>query len=453
MRTSRTAHIACLLGTLAAAGFATQSRAQAPAFPPIPVSPDNAPDNTANWLIPYVQYQYTYDDNLFRLPSNPKDYPGAGTTTPLVLPRSLGDHLNTGSAGVDGHWVISQQSVDYGLEVDENRFVRNTNLNNTSGAAKAIWNWSLASDLTGQLGGNYTRSLAGFSDSFFFSRDIIDRQEYFANGRYQIGPRWAVYGSLDDSYTKNNGALNAQGIDPLRFNDLDLKTGKVGVEIATSQANTIGAEYRFTHGHYPHQEAPPPAVATTPGVPPPPAPANTLVDPDYNENSGVVIVKYAPTDKTTLNGDAGFLQRNYPGSPGVGAFSGDIWHLKFQWQATDKTSLSVTGSRDLQAYLYALSDYFVQTGVSASPVWVQTDKITWVAVVAWYKQDYIESSFSNIVAGPRRDTVSSAQGGIQYTPFRSLVLTFAYRHELRHSNQAEFGYVDNLANAGVKFKF
>lgn len=450
MRTLRTAHLACLMGTLAAAGLATQSRAQAPAFPPIPIAPENAPDNTASWFTPYVQYQYTYDDNLFRLPASPANYVHLAGVSAIPAGISIEDHLNTGSAGIDGHWVISQQSVDYGLEIDENRFVRNTNLNNTSGTAKATWNWSLASDLTGQLGGNYARSLAGFSDSFFFERDIIDRQEYFANGRYQIGPRWAVYGTLDDSYTKSEGTNTSAGIDNLEFNDLDLKTGKVGVEIATSQANTIGAEYRFTHGHYPHQAPPVPPVEANPGAPPV---TGVLIDPDYNENSGVVIAKYAPTDKTTFNADAGYLQRSYPDSPGVGAFSGDVWHLKFLWQATDKTSLSVTGSRDLQAYLYAQSDYFVQEGVSASPVWIQTDKITWVAVVAWYKQDYIASSFSNIVAGPRRDTITTGQGGIQYTPLRSLVLTFTYRHELRHSNQPQFAYGDNLANAGVKFKF
>jgi hypothetical protein len=431
-RLSHTARVAGLLGALCATGLATPSRAQAPVFPPIPVAPDAVPDPAVDRVTPFVGYQYTYDDNLFRLPSSLADYLNKPGVPPIPRGLSYVDHLNTGSAGVDGHWVISQQSIDYGLEVDENRFVRNTDLNNTSGVAKATWNWSFASDLTGQLGANYSRSLAGFSDSFFFSRDIINRQEYFANGRYQIGPRWAVYGSLDDSYTKNQG-------EGQQFNDLDLKTGKVGVELATSQANTVGAEYRFTHGRYPFQSG---ALFN-----------GEVFDPDYNENSGVVLIKYAPTEKTTLNADAGYLQRNYPDNPGVGAFSGDIWHLKFLWQATDKTSLSVTGSRDLQAYLYAQSDYFVQQGVSASPVWMQTDKITWVAVVAWYKQDYIESSFSNIVAGPRRDTLSSEQGGIQYTPIRALVLTFDYRHELRRSNQTQFSYGDNLASAGVKFKF
>ena len=106
MRNSRTAHIACLLGILAAAGLATQSRAQAPLFPPIPITPDNAPDNTADWFTPFVQYQYTYDNNLFRLPASPADYVHAPGVPPIPPGISLEDHLNTVSAGVDGHWVI-----------------------------------------------------------------------------------------------------------------------------------------------------------------------------------------------------------------------------------------------------------------------------------------------------------------------------------------------------------
>ena len=433
MTMARASRIVCLLGALAAGGLAaTHARAQAPAFPAIPLTPETTPDNTVDWLHPFVAYQYTYDDDLFRVPSA-SNYPAVNQLIPPGTSKA--DSINTGSAGVDGHWSLSQQSVDYGLEVDENRFIHNTDLNNTSGLAHAVWNWAVASEFSGQLGGNYSRSLAGFSDSFFFQRDIIDRQEYFANGRYQIGPRWAVYGNIDESYTKNIAAQDAES-----FNDLNLQTGKVGVEVATSQANTLGAEYRFTHGHYPYQAAP--------------APGEQLFDPDYNENSGVVLVKYALTDKTVLNADGGYLRRNYPNSPGIGAFSGDIWHVKVQWQATDKTSVALTGSRDLQAYLYAQSDYFVQTGAAVQPVWVESEKLTWVMVASWYKQDYISSSFSQVLLGaPRNDTLSAQQAGLQYTPFNSLVFTFTYRHELRISNQRQFGYNDSIASAGVKFKF
>ncbi len=435
MTTFRGIRLAFLSGIFVAASLAGgRAHAQLVAFPTIPANPDTAPDNGADWFRPFVGYQWTYDNNLFRLPSASVLLAdkALGDLVPADLPRE--DHVNTGSVGFDGHWIAGRQSIDYDFEFDDNRFVRNEDLDNNSGNVRAVWNWSVASDLSGQLGGVYTRSLSGFSDSFFFQRDVIDREDYFANGRYQIGPRWAVYGSIDDTDTKN---LNYSE----RFNDLNLETGKVGLEFATSQQNTVGWEYRFTHGHYPQQEAP--AEGVTP------------FDPDYDENSSVLLFKYAISDKTVLNGDGGYLRRNYPNNPNIGAFSGVVWHLKGQWQATDKTSLSVTASRDLQAYLYAQSDYFVQTGVAVSPVWVQSDKLTWVLVASWYKQDYLGASYSEVIllGAPRHDTISAQQGGLQYTATRSLVFNFTYRHELRNSNQAQFGYNDDVANAGVKFKF
>jgi hypothetical protein len=455
LRGTRLPIISGLAFVFLAAGHA---HAQLPAFPTIPVNPDTVPDNNADWFRPFVGYQWTYDNNLFRLPSaSVRSEPAVVDLIPPGI--SIEDHVNTGSAGFDGHWLAGRQSVDYDFEWDDNRFVRNENLNNTSGNVRAVWNWSIASDLSGQLGGVYTRSLSGFADSFFFERDVIDRQEYFANGRYQIGPRWAIYGSIDDTYTKNEAYAE-------RFNDLSLQTGKVGLELATSQQNTLGAEYRYAHGHYTNlcqvtgnpassaaancANVPAGAVAELNGVP---------YNPNYDENTVSVLFKYALTDKTALSGDAGYLRRNYPDNYGtnihIGAFSGDIWHLKGQWQATEKTSLSVTASRDLQAYLYAQSDYFVQTGVAVSPAWVQSDKLTWVLVASWYKQDYIGASYSEVVllGAPRHDSISAQQAGLQYTAMRSLIFNFTYRHELRNSNQVLFGYGDDIANAGVKFKF
>ncbi len=452
MMTTRAMRIAGILGACLAACFSTtRAEAQTQYFPPIPVSPDNAPDNTASWFVPYVQYQYTYDNDLFRVPTEQQYPPIKGLIPPGV---SVADHLNTGTVGFDGHWVVSQQSIDYDFEADQNGYVRNSDLNNTSGLAKALWNWNLATAFSGQLGGSYSRNLTGYVDSLYFQRDIIDRQEYFANGRYQVGPHLAIYGGVDDADTKNGASVN--GVYVERYNDLNYATGKVGAEFATSQLNTLGVEYDYAHGHYPNPEP----NAEIQGV---------LYNPDFNQDTLSLLGKYAPTEKTTVSADVGYLVRDYPNNPDhphIGQFSGDIWHLKGQWQPTDKTTLQVTASRDLLAYTFAQADYFVQTGVSVSPIWVQTDKLTWVLVASWYDQNYINASTGYITTvsgpvplGPRHDTVTSEQAGLQYTPIRPLVLTFTYRHEMRIStqtnnpNEAEFSYNDSIFNVGAKFKF
>src|SRR5579862_7317034 len=342
-----------ILGTLAAGSAAM-------AFPPDP----DLPPNDSDWLRPFIGYQFTYDDNLFRLPSPSSAIPNPRS---LLLPgSSKQDDINTGFAGLDGHWIAGRQSVDYDLEVDENRFEHNSFLNNTSGTGKAVWNWSVASTLSGTLGADYTRALQGFADTFFYERDNVDRAEYFGSGRYQIGPRWAVYGGATDAHITNSAA-------PLRYNNFDLQTGKVGTEFATSLKNTFGFQYSYTHGHYPEPNA------TLNGLP---------YDPDYNENSGSFLATYVVSDKTQLSGDVGYLRRNYPHAT-VGAFSGEIWHAKLLWQATEKTNVLVTAGRDLAAYLYAQSDYFVQDGISVTPTWKQSAKLTWSAILSWYRQNYI----------------------------------------------------------------
>lgn len=417
------------------ASWAVETRAVA-----FPADPD-VPDNTADWIRPFLGYQYTYDDNLFRLPSASSVDPDPEA---LLQPGATkGDRINTVLGGVDGHWIVGRQSVDYGLEVDHNRFDRNGYLDNTSGTARGVWNWSVASNLSGQLGADYTRSLTGFADTFFYVQDVVDREDYFGSGRYQIGPRWAVYGTLGDTHTQNSAFVD-------RFNNFDSQSGKAGVEFATSVQNTVGWEYRFTHGHYPQP------AATLSGVP---------YDPDYNENSGVFVAKYVVTPKTTLSGDAGYLRRDYAGASPVAAFSGEIWHGKLQWQATDKTAVLVTAGRDLQAYIYAQSDYFVQDGVSVAPTWNQSDKLTWTLTAAWYRQNYINSPVlaangAQLLA-PRHDNLSYQQIGLTYTPYRWLLFNFMYHHEERSSNQSltvnnevlGYGYSDNLAQAGVKFRF
>jgi exopolysaccharide biosynthesis operon protein EpsL len=391
-----------------------------------PTDPD-LPSNESDWLRPFLGYQYTYDDNLFRIPSA-SNFPGVGS---LLIPgASPEDHINTYFAGLDGHWIVGRQSVDYDLEVDDNRFLRNDYLNNTSGTAKATWNWSFASVFSGTLGADYTRGLAGFADTFFYESDEVVRTEYFGSGRWQVGPRWAVYGSVSDADTTNTAAA-------LHYNNFDTQSGKVGVEFATSLQNTLGVQYSFTHGHYPDP------VATLNAVP---------YDPDYDENSAEFVAKLVFSDKTQLSGDAGYLRRNYPNAT-VGAFSGEIWHAKFLWEATDKTNLLVTAGRDLAAYLYAQSDYFIQDGISVTPTWKETDKLTWSALLSWYRQSYIGSSPSVLILGSRRDNISAEQVSVTYTPFRYLLLDLMYHHELRSSNQALLGYNDDIVQAGVKFRF
>ena len=99
-----------------------------------------------------------------------------------------------------------------------------------------------------------------------------------------------------------------------------------------------------------------------------------------------------------------------------------------------------------------------------------TDKITWSAILSWYRQNYISSSASSAIlvgscstgavgvpastgCGARHDNVSAQQLSLTYTPYRWLLVDFIYHHEERSSNNAQLGYDDNIAQVGAKLRF
>ncbi len=374
----------------------------------------------------FVADQLTYDSNLYRLPSNITD-----VTALVGANASRADHINTASLGADGRWSAGRQWFDADVRVDDNRFSHNTSLDNQSGTGKFDWTWRVGSLLSGHLGGDYTRSLAGFAYTGFLGKDLVNTWQYFGNARYQLGPHWAVFGGINEADSSHSASLE-------NVNDLRTKSGNAGVEFATNVNDSFGLEYRYTDGSYPQ---------------------NFIVlngasfDRNYHDESERVLVKYAMSEKTTLDASAGYLKRDYLNASSLGTFSGDIWRLSVQWLPTEKTQLNFAAWHDLAAFLYAQSDYFVQKAERITALWVATEKLTLSTGLTISDQDYIGSSLSSLTLGSRHDRITSERTSIVYSPRRALSINFSYRYEQRNSNQAQYKYNDNLVNAGLTYQF
>src|SRR5712692_8391485 len=88
---------------LAAAGLTLGFSAWAFAEPDA-LKPDAPKPEAPNTYSASAAYQSTYDDNLYRVPSNFAD-----ATTPVGLPANRHDRINTVSLGADGHWLPGNQ--------------------------------------------------------------------------------------------------------------------------------------------------------------------------------------------------------------------------------------------------------------------------------------------------------------------------------------------------------
>jgi hypothetical protein len=374
----------------------------------------------------YVGDEETYDSNLYRLPGNVTD------VATLIAPNATReDYVNTAFVGFDGVWTPAQQQIALNLRANDNRFAHNTELNNYSGTADLLWNWRVGSVLSGQAGGDYGRSLANFSETLYLGRDVVNSNDFFGNARYQIGPRWAVYGGIRQT-DATHSAVQAQ------YNDYASSSGDAGIEFATAVDDTVGLVYQWMDGHFDN------GVFLLNGSP---------FDRNFNQNTLSGVLKYVPSDKTTINATLSYVKRSYL-NESVGAFSGNTWNVAMQWQATEKTQIIFSAYRQLQAYLASQSDYFVATGGSISATWAASEKLAFKLLGSYANQNYISTSPSVAMTGaPRLDKIGSGQATIIYDPTRALEFTFSYNYQQRSSNQAQFAFDDTVATVMGTFKF
>jgi hypothetical protein len=370
----------------------------------------------------FIADQFTYDDNLYRLPS------GFDVTSVAGPLATRADSFNSVSLGGDGRWFSDIQALSFNFRADDNRFIHNDSLDNVSGKGNLEWDWQLGTYWSGQAGVSYFRGLANFGSTGYYSRDVVQREDYFGTVRYQVGPHWALYGGFI-------GADTSQTAVPEQLYDFRSKAGNAGIEYATSSSNTIGLEYRYTDATFPQD-----FVLNG-------APFNS----DYKEETARVLVKYVFSVATELDVSAGYLRRDYPVSR-FATFSGDIWRASLQWEPTDQLQWVLTGWRQLSAYIDAESDYFVSNGVSLTPTWIATDTLKLSLTLSRENHDYIGSSPSAITFVSRRDKLTSGQGGLIYAPKDSLIFNVTCRYDKRDSDQSRFQFNDTLATVSVTYK-
>ena len=367
-----------------------------------------------------VAAQYTYDNNLFRLPN-------FADATLLRPGSSRQDHITTYSVIGDGEWTLGRQLLSLDLRFGNNRFVRNTDLNNNSASARAVWDWTVTPFLLGDVGAEFTRALASFANERQFGRDLVQSTHYFGNFGVRFANHLKLVGGV--RYTRLTHSLDAVNEQNFRT-----KSGNAGIQFYTSEADYVGVDYRYSNSRF--------AAPTIVG--------DVFFDPDSNDSTSSIVLRHALGGKTSLDAAFGYLKRHYLRED-RGSFSGQVWHATVAWQATAITRVDLSASRGLTAALEVQSDYFVSKSFSISPVWTPTPRISLALSANWSTQDYLGASPSAIEFASRKDRVASQQANLQYQPRDPLTFVLSFKHEYRDSNVPIISYNDKLIAASVQF--
>ena len=362
-----------------------------------------------------------YDDNLYRLPE---------TIDPKTVRE---DYIRLISAGLDGNWQWSRQKVLLDLFATNNAYQRNERLDNTSGRARAEWEWRAGSAWSGALGGDFNRTLANFSNMQYLGKDLIDTAGTFASLGFRLGPSWSLKAAGRSASTEHSASAR-------RFDNFHTDSITAGLHYKTSSESEIGVDVRRTEGSFDSQ-------LNLDGQ---------LFNRDYEDESISLAVNQVYSPRTRLELSVGYLSRNYSDAAladvSKGNFEGPIGDLLLQWQALHKIALNLNGWRRLRAYLDAESDYFVSEGISVAPTWEPSDKVSVALELGYETQEYLGASV-DLTSSARSDVVRTGRLQIGYSPLRNLRFDLTGSVEERESDRVLLGYESKLASVGVRWKY
>lgn len=367
--------------------------------------------DAGNLLQPFVSESLTYDNNLFRISEDRP--PGAQLKT--------GDFINKASIGGRIHKALSRQIFDLDLQVDDNRYAANNQLDNVSTKDSAVWLWQVDHDWTGRLGAEYSRSLAGFENTQFFSLDLLDRPAYYFDIRYQLNSKFRFDAGWRKSDTSHSAAARQN-------QNIESQTSHGGVTFLTSKGNSLGVEYAHTDARFPLRQL-------SFGV--------GAVDIAYQENLARALFKYDYSPKLHFEGQAGYLMRSHPNLPQTD-YQGEIWRIGMTWMPTAKTIVAVSTWHELAAFTELASNYYISEGVSFTPSWNITNKIVLSGQARMETQNH---------SGVRKDELFSSQVNVSYAPVHCAELNLAYQFYQRDSNRQSYSYAGDSITATVRLKF
>lgn len=369
-----------------------------------------------------------HDDNIFRASDQ--------ATIPAGAHKS--DTVFRLGAGLRADLPVSQQRILIDAGVDSFTYDNNSVLDHVEYRGSATWRWLAGQRLSGDLGYSRRRYLGDLGEIQAPLKDMITEDRLFGNAGFMVTPRWRVRGGADWRKYDHSEATRSEL-------DLDVTSGTIGLDYVTPLNNSIGLQYKQSHGKYDNRQA---LVGTTV--------ANT-----YDEYETSAVMRWNIGPKSLFNARLGYTKREHDEVP-ARDFDGFTGRLSLDWAAGAKTLINASAWREIRSVEefgtleQAAASYILSTGMSIGPSWAPTSKLVFEARYVHEKREY-EGDPSLSLPGStgvrREDTFNGLRIAAGYTPVRSVRLSLAFERGDRDSNILLRDYEYNRVSANAQFRF
>lgn len=351
-----------------------------------------------------------------------------------VLRRTTGDNDETlARLGVGGRWdqrVIGRQRLHVVGQIDGFLYNKFSDLDNVGYFGLGEWRYELGNDLAGAIGLSRRKFQASLSQIQRATRDPITQQNYYANGRYRIGPHLGVRGGVEFvDYSRPTRADS----------ETETVIGAAGIEYVTNLGNMIGLEVRQARGD---------------------APVNELVDPlgqfvnnDFRQRDVAVVSAWQMTPQIRLAGNLGRTNRTYSQLPGRD-FDGTTHRVGLHWAVTPRTNLEFEHAKHVSSIIDVGAAHVVVKGYSFGPSWALSAKTNFSARFLRQHLEYGGDPSAALGVTPEREEIiRSIRLGAYWEYTRKVHVTAAFENGNRESNILGRNYRFNAYTANVKYFF
>jgi hypothetical protein len=219
--------------------------------------------------------------------------------------------------------------------------------------------------------------------------------------------------------------------------DADITSVTVGADYLTPSNNSVGGQFKYTHGDYTNREI----VATS------------IVDNNYDQYEASAVLHWILTGISTIDARLGYTVRNHE-QLSQRDFDGVTGRLAWDWTPAAKTLITLAAWREIQPYEDVFANYVLSQGVSLTPRWSPTVKLVFEARLLYENRQFQGNpGFILGVTPEREDDFRAASVSAGYTPVRNLYLGISAETGKRTSNidLRDFDY--NLYWLSAKFAF
>ena len=361
-------------------------------------------DPNDDTFVPFVSSKLYYDSNLLRMSDH-------ANTQALLGKTDTSEFQKTVTAGFNLKKHFNDQQFLVNGNVNQNFFQNFDNLNYTGWDNLAEWDWQATHNLSGKAGYSNAETLSSFNQLNGLFNNLRNDQRYFANAAYMFHPS----GRITVGFNRNEGAFDAAN---RSTSNLTTNAADVHLQYINALRSTLGVRFQITDGQYPQRRLNP----------------ISMLDTGFTRYHSTLTWKWDLDARFRLAGYAGYMQQ-VSNHYSARDFNALVAELSTTWLYSEKLSLEMKATRDVQPTQTLIASFMVSTGVEVIPVWNPTPKISVQLPLKYMHQDYLGEIASNVNAVQQQTNDTGAVGlNLTYTPIPNINVSTILNYESRSSN-------------------